>query len=109
MKVITHRLDREDAVLVTVTQALGSAPREPGAWMLVFAAEAEGTIGGGHVEYEAIAHARSMLASGAAAAQRQYTLGPSLGQCCGGAMELGFERVTHADAAALAQRLAPRR
>lgn len=77
--------------------------------MLVFADAIEGTIGGGHVELEAIANARAMLAGRDAAPQRRYTLGPSLGQCCGGTMELVFERITHADLDALAIRLAPRR
>lgn len=109
MKVLTDRLMTEDAVLVTVASTRGSAPRDVGAWMLVFADAVEGTIGGGHVELEAIAHAREMLAGRDAAPQRRYSLGPSLGQCCGGTMELVFERVTHADFDALAIRLAPRR
>jgi xanthine dehydrogenase accessory factor len=109
MKLVTARLENEDAVLVTVVSTLGSAPREPGAWMLVFARTIEGTVGGGHVEHEAIAAARALLAEGNPPFERPYTLGPSLGQCCGGAMRLRYERVTRADAAALAQRLAPRR
>src|SRR5205085_12233133 len=35
----------------------------------------------------------------------RYPLGPALGQCCGGVVHLRFERVTAADAPALAQRL----
>lgn len=104
-------LQNEDGVLVTVTRTEGSAPREPGAWMCVFAAQVHGTIGGGHLEHDAIARARRMLAGGAAerSAQdmQQYTLGPSLGQCCGGRMELRFERVGAVDIDALRSRLAP--
>jgi xanthine dehydrogenase accessory factor len=108
MNVVTSRLAREDGVLVTVTATEGSAPREPGAWMLVFAQDVVGTIGGGHVEFQAIAHARAQLA-GAQGQPRQerYALGPSLGQCCGGVMHLQFERVGAADVAALQIRLAP--
>jgi len=109
MKVLTDRLERERAVLVTVASTQGSAPREIGAWMLVFAEAIEGTIGGGHVELEAIANARAMLAGRDAALQRGYALGPSLGQCCGGTMNLVFECVTRDDADALAARLAPQR
>jgi xanthine dehydrogenase accessory factor len=109
MKVVTDKLVHEDAVLVTVSNTQGSAPREAGAWMLVLAHDVAGTIGGGHVEHEAIGMARAMLAGGDARAQRKYTLGPSLGQCCGGAMELSFERVTRADIDALGARLAPQR
>jgi xanthine dehydrogenase accessory factor len=109
MKLLTAGLPRGPAVLVTVSNAQGSVPREPGAWMVVFARDVTGTIGGGHVEHEAIGVARAMLAAGEARALRKYTLGPSLGQCCGGAMELSFEQVGAADIDALATRLAPRR
>jgi xanthine dehydrogenase accessory factor len=106
MKVVTTQLAHEDAVLVTVASTRGSAPREPGAWMLVFANTTEGTIGGGHVELEAIANARALLADGDAPIERRYALGPSLGQCCGGTMDVLFERVGGADVASLEARLA---
>jgi xanthine dehydrogenase accessory factor len=109
MKVVTDRLEHEAAVLVTVASTQGSAPREAGAWMLVFADTIEGTVGGGHVELEAIANARLLLAGSGAPLEREYKLGPSLGQCCGGAMVLRFERVTRADAGSLERRLALRR
>lgn len=112
MKVVTDRLRDECAVLVTVASIQGSAPREPGAWMLVFADAIEGTIGGGHVELEAIAHARALLAGREAPLRQHYVLGPRLGQCCGGAMELAFEPVarmpTGSQGDAFVQRLAPR-
>jgi xanthine dehydrogenase accessory factor len=107
MKEVTARLEREPAVLVTVVSIHGSAPREPGAWMLVFAADAEGSIGGGRVEHEAIAAARALLAGGEPF-EREYALGPSLGQCCGGTMRLRFEHVARRQAVSFAQRLAPR-
>ena len=76
--------DRE-SVLITVTEALGSAPREAGTRMLVGAAHTAGTVGGGHLELQAIAQARAMLATGDTAPQSaHYQLGPALGQCCGG-------------------------
>jgi len=107
MNVVTSRLAREDAVLVSVDGARGSVPREAGAWMAVFAADVVGTIGGGHLEFQAIGEARRRLAGAAGEPVRQYALGPSLGQCCGGVVQLRFERVGAADAAALANRLAP--
>jgi xanthine dehydrogenase accessory factor len=107
MKVVTKRIADEPVVLVTVHRVRGSAPREAGAWMLVSPQGIEGTVGGGHVELEAIAHARSMLTGGASEAMREWALGPSLGQCCGGTMQLQFERVD--DASSLAARLAPER
>ena len=81
-------------MLITVTRAQGSVPREEGTRMLVTASHAIGTIGGGHLELKAIAFARAMLASGDAGIHQQhYPLGPALGQCCGGAVTLGFERL----------------
>lgn len=82
------------AVLVEVSEALGSAPREAGTRMLVGAAQCAGTIGGGHLELKAIERARRMLASRDAAPQSaHYPLGPALGQCCGGAVTLAFSRL----------------
>lgn len=79
------------AVLVEVTGARGSVPREAGTRMLVSASHASGTVGGGHLELKAIEQARSLLASGSTGSQTaHYPLGPALGQCCGGAVTLGF-------------------
>ncbi len=84
----------EPAVLIAVTQAQGSVPREAGTRMLVTASHAIGTIGGGHLELKAIAFARALLAGDDSTPRHQhYPLGPALGQCCGGAVTLGFERL----------------
>jgi xanthine dehydrogenase accessory factor len=106
------RLERHEAALVCVVQAEGSVPREVGAWMLVWADAVAGTIGGGQLEFQAIAQARADLAHPSRAQfdrVHRYPLGPSLGQCCGGVVHLRFERVGAADAATLAQRLRPAR
>jgi xanthine dehydrogenase accessory factor len=88
------------AVVVEVTVARGSAPREAGTRMLVADAQVSGTIGGGHLEWKAIALARTMLEqSDPDPRSEHYPLGPALGQCCGGAVTLGFSVL---DAAALA-------
>jgi len=102
-------LQTAPACLVRVERTEGSTPRERGAWMAVFAGQVLGTIGGGHVEFQAIAEAHQRLAGAGGAPVLRYALGPSLGQCCGGVMHLRFECVTQADAAALAARLASRR
>ena len=79
------------AVVVEVTQALGSAPREAGTRMLVSASQAIGTVGGGHLELKATQHARAMLSSSDLDPNTQhFALGPALGQCCGGAMTLAY-------------------
>ena len=79
------------AVVVSVTQAQGSAPREPGTRMVVSAREVVGTVGGGHLELKAIQRARGLLRTGeASACSEHFALGPALGQCCGGAVTLGY-------------------
>ena len=80
------------AVVVEVASARGSVPREAGTRMLVAADEVLGTIGGGHLEQRAIADARALLARGGAVAvqEQRIALGPTLGQCCGGALTLVF-------------------
>jgi len=88
------------AMLVQVLEARGSVPREAGTRMLVAADRVAGTIGGGHLELQAVRRARALLATGAAAPDDQpIALGPTLGQCCGGALTL---RTQPLDAAALA-------
>jgi xanthine dehydrogenase accessory factor len=98
-------LAAEPAVLVTVQRTQGSVPRDEGTWMAVFADRLLGTIGGGHVEHEAVALARAGLGGGELPADRRYALGPSLGQCCGGVMHLGFERLAAGQGAAVQARL----
>ncbi len=80
------------AALVTIADARGSAPREPGVKMLVTESESVGTVGGGNLEHQAIRIARSMLADRQnKSILRQFALGPSLGQCCGGNTKLLFD------------------
>lgn len=91
----------ESAIVVEVASTQGSVPRERGARMLVGKDFTAGTIGGGHLELQALQAARDMLAGGETIAQVQaVALGPTLGQCCGGALTLRFERL---DAEALAR------
>ena len=100
------RLAHAPGVLVNIVRTQGSVPREAGTWMGVFANDLIGTIGGGHLEHQAVAQARRLLAEPELAAEPQrLALGPSLGQCCGGVVHLAFERVGPADVAALAGRL----
>ena len=75
---------------VVIASVEGSSPREVGASMVVFADGQSGTIGGGALEFEAAAKAREMLTCGGRAVER-VALGPSLGQCCGGAVVLWTE------------------
>ncbi|WP_374635419.1 xanthine dehydrogenase accessory protein XdhC [Paracoccus sp. (in: a-proteobacteria)] len=80
-------------IQVRITRAQGSTPREAGAMMLVGADRTQGTIGGGQLEYMAIDRARQMLARGESAASMNIPLGPEIGQCCGGRVELALTRI----------------
>jgi xanthine dehydrogenase accessory factor len=89
------------AIWITIERFEGSSPREVGAWMLVSERQVQGTVGGGRLEFDAIAHARSLLTAQpfvAAEETRRYALGPSLGQCCGGVVWLKFTTVAQGDA-----------
>lgn len=90
----------QPTIVVEVMHERGSVPRGSGTRMLVGAAQLAGTIGGGHLELKAIEQARALLAGQGQPPQSvHYPLGPALGQCCGGAVTLGFVWL---DAAALA-------
>ncbi|MFK7763697.1 MAG: xanthine dehydrogenase accessory protein XdhC [Roseobacter sp.] len=75
---------------VVVAALRGSGPREVGAAMLVWHDGFSGTIGGGTLEFQAISNARQHLTPGHQSHSR-HALGPDLGQCCGGAVELWSE------------------
>lgn len=90
---------------VVIAGVEGSSPREVGASMLVWVDGQAGTIGGGALEYEAAGKAREWLAllpltptlspagerGQVAPRVERVSLGPSLGQCCGGAVVLWTE------------------
>jgi xanthine dehydrogenase accessory factor len=87
--------ESRNAVVVEVTKAQGSVPREEGTRMLVGANEIIGTIGGGHLELKAIGRAREMLRTQELAPHTEhFALGPALGQCCGGAVTLSYEALS---------------
>jgi xanthine dehydrogenase accessory factor len=91
----------EICVLVRIHQTKGSTPRELGAMMLVSQCALHGSIGGGRLEQEAIQIARNQIdllggnSHDRVVVQNPYlqtfSLGASLGQCCGGKVELSFE------------------
>ena len=89
------------AVVVSVVAVDGSVPREIGATMVVSQSSCTGTIGGGNLEHKALAQANDMLVGADHNGQAPFcevqnqifSLGPSLGQCCGGKVELLYQRV----------------
>jgi xanthine dehydrogenase accessory factor len=90
------------SILITVADTQGSTPRAAGTRMVVTqAGQRYDTIGGGHLEWRAIELAQAILQdANASAARKPYTpqlhrfpLGPALGQCCGGTVQLLFEKI----------------
>ena len=77
--------------LVTITNAEGSTPREQGAWMIVTPQGYHGSIGGGTLEWHAMAEAQALLGKPATYKSIRKHLGPDLGQCCGGRVDLRIE------------------
>ena len=85
----------QKCILIFVSDHKGSTPRETGAWLLVSNSMNIGTLGGGEIERSAILAAQGML-RGEEKFERcvkSFSLGPDLGQCCGGAMTALFEPV----------------
>jgi len=72
---------------VVITGIQGSSPREIGASMLVWQGGQSGTIGGGALEFELAKSALNV----ADKRLSRHALGPELGQCCGGALQIVTE------------------
>jgi xanthine dehydrogenase accessory factor len=77
--------------LVTVVSTKGSVPRGTDAWMIVTPEGFHGSIGGGTLEWKAMAAAQAMLARQDVKRSIDYVLGPDLGQCCGGRVQVDIE------------------
>lgn len=95
-------------ICVTIAEAKGSTPREQGAWMLVSDSGTFGTIGGGQLEFRAIAVARSQLENGVTSGTLALPLGPEIGQCCGGHVRLDLAFADAAKRAGLTGHLTAR-
>ena len=84
-------------VRVALTRVRGSSPRNEGTEMFVAPNALWGTIGGGQLEYLAIQAARDMFDDGALNRDLDVPLGPEIGQCCGGRVELKLSRMRASD------------
>lgn len=93
-------------IVVEVVATRGSVPRDAGTRMLVWADDIGGTIGGGRLEWDAIAKARTALRTSSMPPDEELALGASLGQCCGGAVTLRYVRLDRAVLAAWSDRQA---
>lgn len=87
--------------MVTVSATEGSVPRNEGAWMIVTRGGFHGTIGGGALEWQALAQAQKLLQGETRRGVSTHVLGPDLGQCCGGRVQLTTELFDAASIAGL--------
>jgi len=83
-----------------LTRVRGSSPRASGTEMFVRAEALFGTIGGGQLEHIAITAARELLAAGNLSHHMDVPLGPEIGQCCGGRVEIAITRMSTSDKSA---------
>ncbi|MFP3385233.1 xanthine dehydrogenase accessory protein XdhC [Tritonibacter sp. SIMBA_163] len=83
-----------------LTRVRGSSPRATGTEMFVRAETLFGTIGGGQLEHIAIEAARDLLAAGNLSHHMDVPLGPEIGQCCGGRVEIAITRMSASDKSA---------
>ena len=91
----------QSCAMVSIVEAKGSAPRDAGARMVVLEdGSFVGTIGGGALEWRAIARAQAALAKAGEGGSpppvglARMALGPDLGQCCGGSVRVLLEVFT---------------
>jgi len=86
----------ESYVMVTILGTSGSTPRASGTKMVVSKDNIYATVGGGHLEFKVIEHARALIAQGhTCQAMENFQLGANLGQCCGGMVVVLFETFIH--------------
>jgi xanthine dehydrogenase accessory factor len=103
---ISAFLAANPAIVAELTSVRGSSPRAQGTFMLIAAAEFIGTIGGGALEHMVIERARQVLRDGISGDDLDVPLGPEIGQCCGGRVNVEMRVVDPAKAAELAMRAA---
>lgn len=93
------------AIVAELTAVRGSSPRNAGTFMLIAPDGTIGTIGGGALEYMVIDRARQVLRQGLDGDTLDIPLGPEIGQCCGGRVDIALDVLDGARAAQLVARL----
>jgi xanthine dehydrogenase accessory factor len=96
---------RQPVMLVEIIEASGSTPRDHGSAMLVTSDSQTGTIGGGQLEWIAFRQARELLLKTIDSHRQSIPLGPEIGQCCGGKIELQYSLLTPELLEKLAQKI----
>ncbi|MDB9937571.1 XdhC family protein [Candidatus Thioglobus sp.] len=86
-------------VLLTIISTKGSTPCSKGDKIVFSGAESVfGSIGGGNLEFKALSFAEELLSLNSNGTYlKKYPLGASLGQCCGGYVNVMFESFIQSD------------
>jgi xanthine dehydrogenase accessory factor len=104
---LSHFLNaHSSSICAELTAVRGSSPREAGTFMVIAADALIGTIGGGALEHLVIDRARKVLREGLPPDTLDVPLGPEIGQCCGGRVEVALTIVDKGLAERLLARIA---
>ena len=77
-------------IQASIVRTIGSSPRNSDTEMFISKTDTLGTIGGGQLEYLVINHSKKMLAENIKKDILKISLGPEIGQCCGGKVEVSL-------------------
>lgn len=77
-------------IQASIVRTIGSSPRNSDTEMFISETDTLGTIGGGQLEYLVINHSKKMLAENIKKDNLKISLGPEIGQCCGGKVEVSL-------------------
>ena len=77
-------------IQASIVRTIGSSPRNSDTEMFISETDTLGTIGGGQLEYLVINHSKKMIAENIKKDILKISLGPEIGQCCGGKVEISL-------------------
>jgi xanthine dehydrogenase accessory factor len=84
-------------IQASIVRTIGSSPRNSDTEMFISETDTLGTIGGGQLEYLVINHSKKMIAENIKKDILKISLGPEIGQCCGGKVEVSLLKMYKKD------------
>ena len=90
---------KKNIIKAKIINVKGSSPNKINDFMLVASKDIFGTIGGGNLEYLVIEESKLMLKNKSKRKKLNIPLGPGIGQCCGGYVEIILTLHKNTDAA----------
>ena len=92
-KIIDAKKYKKEIIKAKIVSAEGSVPRNSGTFMLITSKYLFGSIGGGQLEYVIVDKAKKILLNKLLKKQVvNIPLGPLIGQCCGGYVQVEIEK-----------------